>query len=62
MEMTNPIVQFLMNFPKIKLYIILMLFSLGNKTKTLWKNLNIKQKFNNDKIKIKHTFVILNVC
>jgi len=51
-----------MNFPKIKLHIIDILFSLGNNTKILWKNLNIKQKFNNDKIKIKHTFVILNVC
>ena len=51
-----------MNFPKIKLYVILITFSLGNNTKALWKNLNFKQKFNNDKIKIKHTFVILNVC
>ena len=29
---------------------------------SLWSNLNIKQKFNNDQITIKHTFVILNVC
>ena len=51
-----------MNFQKIKLYVIFMLFSLRNNAKILWKNLNIKQKFNNDEIKIKQTSVILNVC
>ena len=43
--------------------IISFFFLKGNKTKILSKKkLIIKQKFNNDKITIKHTFVILNVC
>ena len=62
MEMTNLIVQFLMNFQKIELDVIIISFFKGIRLRFYLKNLIIKQKFNNDKITIKHTFVILNVC
>ena len=41
---------------------LLIVFHLGKKIKIVVINLKNKQKFTNDQIKIKHTFVIKNVC